>query len=113
MTNITIQNDGRIYRLTAAGHATGKPEACAAVSGIVYALGGYLKNLERAGSVTLDAFRLASGAAELAASGPAAEHPFGMAAVGLMQIAARYPEQVRVDAGNFFEIPGGKIAPVW
>lgn len=96
MTNITIQSDGWRHRLTAVGHAAGSREVCAAVSGIVYALGGYLKNLERAGAVELRTFQLESGDAGLEALGDAARAPFEMAAVGLLQIAAKYPEQVRV-----------------
>lgn len=114
MTNVTIQKSGGVYRLTAVGHAVGSSEVCAAVSGIVYALGGYLKNLEQAGAVKLETFMLESGAAEIEAYsiGPRPEdsalHPFGMAAVGLMQIEARYPRQVRVETKNFFQIPGGE-----
>lgn len=103
MTTITIRRSGRAYRLAARGHAVGNPAVCAGVSGIVCALAGYLKNLERAGGVELNAFRLESGDAELAARsieprGDAAGPPFAMAAVGLMQIAAQYPEYIRVDA---------------
>lgn len=111
MTQITVQESGGRYRLTAVGHATGSSEVCAAVSGLVYALGGYLKNLERAGAVELRSFLLESGAAELEAQGGAARAPFEMAAVGLLQIAAKYPKQVRVDTKNFFKIPGGSFAP--
>lgn len=110
MTNITIQEDGGTFRLTAVGHAVGGSEVCAAVSAIVYALGGYLKNLERAGAVELGTFLLESGAAGLEAHGDTARAPFGMAAVGLLQIAAKYPEQVRVEVKNIFQIPGGEFA---
>ena len=102
MTNITIQRSAGHCRLTAVGHATGSREVCAAVSGIVCALGGYLKNLEQAGAVELRSIMLESGAAEIEAAGDAACHPFGMAAVGLLQIQARYPKQIRVETKNFF-----------
>lgn len=118
MTNITMQGDGGRYRLAAVGHAAGRPEVCAAVSAIVYALGGYLKNLEQARAVTLGTFLLESGAAELEVVGPlpadgwaGVQAAFGMAAVGLLQIAAKYPEQVQVNTGDFFKIPGGIFAP--
>lgn len=106
MTNITVQKSGRVYRLTAVGHATGSREVCAAVSGIVYALGGYLKNLEQRRAVEMGTFLLESGAAEIEAYsiGPqpdAAQHAFGMTAVGLMQIEKKYPKQVTVDIKNF------------
>lgn len=102
MTTVTIARRGPTYRLTALGHATGSSEVCAAVSALVYALGGCLKNLERTGAVSLGTFRLASGGAELESTGEASRYPYAMAAVGLAQLAARYPAQVRVDAENFF-----------
>lgn len=97
MTTVTIRRAPGRCRLTAAGHATGNPAVCAAVSGLVYALAGYLKNLERAGAVTLGELRLEPGDAVVEASGDTAGHPFGMAAVGLMQIAAEYPRQVKIN----------------
>lgn len=118
MTRITIQSDGWTYRLSASGHATGsgpttdRPEVCAAVSAIVYALGGYLKNLEAAGQVELGTFMLESGAAEIEARGEAARQPFGMAAVGLLQIAAKYPDQVSVNIKNC-EITGVQSSMNW
>lgn len=110
MTTITIQRDADTYRLTAVGHATGEPAVCAAVSGLVYALGGYLTNLARAGEVTLERCMLESGAAELEASGDAARQSFELAAVGLLQVARSYPKQVKIIFQNFqsfFQIPGG------
>lgn len=98
MTTITIRQNGDRFRLTAVGHATGGPEVCAAVSALVYALAGSLKNLERSGAATLGAFRLESGAADLEARGEAARDLFAMAAVGLMQIEAGYPGRVRVES---------------
>lgn len=105
MTNVTIQASGRDYKLTAVGHATGSREVCAAVSGIVYALCGYLKNLEQEGAAKLGTFMLESGAAEIEASGEEAMPAFEMAAIGLMQIAAKYTDQVSVDTRNFFKSP--------
>jgi len=108
MTQVTVQECGGApgtYRLTAVGHATGSREVCAAVSGIVYALGGYLKNLERAGAVKLGAFMLESGAAAIEADGKDLRAPFEMAAIGLLQIAEKYPDGVAVDTMNFFKSP--------
>lgn len=107
MTNITIQCSGDTYRMAAVGHAAGNSEVCAAVSAIVYALGGYLKNLEAAGPVKLRALTLGSGAAGIEAAGQESRIAFEMAAVGLMQIAAKYPELVAVDAQDFFKSPAG------
>ena len=41
MTTVYAERDGTRYTLFANGHATGHPEVCAAISGILYALGGY------------------------------------------------------------------------
>lgn len=113
MTKITIQSDGMTHGLTAIGHATGSREVCAAVSAIVYALGGYLKNLEQDGAAALHSFMLESGAAEIEASGEEAMPAFGMAAIGLIQIAAKYPDQVAVDARNFFQTTGVQPSATW
>lgn len=110
MTNITIQCSGGSFKLTAVGHAAGSPEVCAAVSAIVCALGGYLRNLEAAGTAQLRALTLEPGAAGIEARGQTARAPFELAAIGLMQIAAKYPELVAVDAQDFFQIPGGNFA---
>lgn len=112
MTNITMQSSGGKYRLTAIGHATGSREVCAAVSGLVYALGGYLKNLEARGAAETGTFLLESGAAEIMAAGDAARAPFEMAAIGLLQLQASYPKQVRVVCRNFFPFPGGDSTPL-
>ena len=95
MTNITIQGDGWTYRLTAVGHATGRPEVCAAVSAVVYALGGYLKNLEAAGAVTLGNFLLESGAAELEADGWDQRTPRGTPSVWPLWAFCRSPRNTR------------------
>lgn len=98
MTSITIRSEGDRYRLTAEGHATGSEAVCAAVSGLIYALGGYLKHLEQSGEVAVGALHLEPGRAEITATGAPAGPPFAMAAVGLMQIQDGYPRQLRVRA---------------
>lgn len=108
MTTVTIRRTP-CHSLTAAGHATGSPAVCAAISGLVFALAGYLKNLERAGEVKVGALRLEPGDARVEASGDAARQPFDMAAVGLMQLAAQYPEFVQIkcyDSGDDFIAEG-------
>jgi len=86
---------------------------CAAVSAIVYALGGYLKNLEQAGAAELKTFTLESGYAELNVDGwDGVQAAFGMAAVGLLQIAAKYPDQVSVNIKNC-EITGVQSSMNW
>lgn len=103
MTAITFDGPGGgRYRLRAKGHATGSSEVCAAVSALVYALGGYLLALERSDGALESALRLDSGDAEIeAAGGEAVRAAFHMAEAGLRQLARKYPELVGVDEAIF------------
>lgn len=87
---------GGEYRLQLLGHATGSPQVCAAVSGIVYALAGWLNNdsvhQTRPPGITLE-----SGLSEITAYGDSyVETAFELAEVGLLQIAKQYPEYLCV-----------------
>lgn len=98
MTQVTYGGDGSWHYLRAAGHATGSPEVCAAVSGLVYALAGCLKSLERQGRAEVRLCSLESGDAVLDAEGGAElDGAFDTAVIGLLQIAQKYPEFVRVE----------------
>lgn len=75
------------------GHATGSEKVCAAVSGILYALGGYLTNAK---GVDIQAMRMddayvclrwTGGKRDLAA--------FQMACIGLMQIEKAHPDYIK------------------
>lgn len=44
MTEVIIRRDGRMYYVSAQGHATGSVEVCAAVSALMYTLDGYINN---------------------------------------------------------------------
>ena len=46
MTNITIQMDENIVRITGVNHAFGSPETCHGISTMFYALEGFLANNE-------------------------------------------------------------------
>ncbi len=97
MTDITMWAGGGRYGLRAEGHATGSVEACAGISGILYALAGYLRNGELAGMVHGVEVYLAPGRSCICfAGGREAEAAFTMAEIGLRQIALSCPEQVRV-----------------
>ena len=95
MTKITLQEGGGKFRLTATGHATGSREVCAAVSGLVYALGGRLLELEEAGRARVTALRLESGEADIEAEGEGARDAFAVAGAGFSQLAGRYPDYIR------------------
>ncbi len=86
--------DGK-FSLTVSGHAgysdSGDDIVCAAVSGIVYALAGYLLN-ECEGAV-IGALRSGLASFECGDGGEAAMR---MAYIGLLQLALTYPEFVCV-----------------
>lgn len=92
MTNCYGEREGGHCLLRLEGHATGKPEVCAAISGLVYSLAGYLSNTEteiyrmdlEPGDVTL---HFNGGEREIGA--------FEMTVIGLRQLERQYPEQVK------------------
>lgn len=97
MTEIYAERDGNRFTINAQGHATGSPEVCAAISGILYALAGYVHNASDGSTISYDE-RLKSGFVYLDFhGGPGAAGAFDMAVIGLKQIEARYPEFLRVE----------------
>lgn len=97
MTSVYAERDGNRYTIAAQGHATGSPEVCAAISGILYALAGYVRNADD-GSTLAYYERLESGIVDLSfRGGPGAEGAFDMAVIGLKQIEAQYPDFLRVE----------------
>ena len=83
------------FLLTVNGHAgysrSGDDIICAAVSGIVYALVGYLAN--ECEGVRISALRQGLASVECGSDGDAAMR---MAYIGLLQLAITYPDFVRV-----------------
>nr|DAY01393.1 MAG TPA: YsxB-like protein [Caudoviricetes sp.] len=97
MTTVYAERDGTRYTLFANGHATGRPEVCAAISGILYALGGYIKNAEGGSTLAYDQ-TMESGRVAFHFNGDsAAGGAFDMAVIGLKQIEAKYPDCIRVE----------------
>ena len=96
MTRIEIAGGAGRWRFAAAGHATGAPEACSGVSALLFALAGWLRGGPP--GVGVETVFLAPGEAELAFSGgDAAAAAAELTAVGLAQIAKRYPQAVTVE----------------
>ena len=94
MTRVYIEMDAPHYTLSAQGHATGSVEVCAAVSGLLYALAGYLACSERAARRR---HVMAPARACLEYDGDeTVEAAYDMAAMGLHQLQRAYPELVRV-----------------
>lgn len=92
MTKVYAERDGNRYTVHAQGHATGSPEVCAAISGILYALAGYVRNATDGSTIAYDE-RLDSGSVHLHfCGGPGAAGAFDMAVIGLKQIEAKYPD---------------------
>lgn len=97
MTRITVERRAAgVWRIAAAGHASGAPEACAGVSALLYALAGWLANAPA--GVHAQRVALAPGEAELVFSGDAAADAAGeLIAIGLAQIASAAPAAVSAD----------------
>lgn len=97
MTRVYLEKDGDRYLVSVQGHAAGSDAVCAAASGIVYALAGYLAN-ERE-KVETEAVRLESGNACLRfRGGERAEAAYRMTMIGLLQIEKKAPEYIQVEA---------------
>lgn len=97
MTRVYAKRDGNRYTIYANGHATGSPEVCAAISGLLYALAGYVRNASGGSTLAYDE-RLESGNVQLHfRGGEGAGGAFDMAVIGLKQIEAKYPELVSVE----------------
>lgn len=88
---ILKSGDGRTLRVD--GHAEGCPEACHGISALVLALAGWLRNSGEAVRVC----RYQKGDAEISyCATPEGEAAFECVAIGLAQIAKKYPETVRL-----------------
>jgi uncharacterized protein YsxB (DUF464 family) len=99
MTKVIALKKENGYSLILKGHATGSEKVCAAVSGIVYALEGFLNNFPEC--IKQKKSELKNGEAEFVFFGDErVYYPFMMAIIGLKQIEKSYPEYIRV---NFLE----------
>lgn len=95
MTRIYAEQDGQRCTISARGHATGSVEACAAISGILYALAGYVTNAQQERPIEVYTWIMESGKVLLDFNGDGeTAAAFEMAVIGLLQIAQAHPEQV-------------------
>lgn len=98
MTSVYAETNGRYCLLSIQGHATGSEQVCAAVSGLVYALAGYLVNAANEQRALLYQERLESGDVLLEFSGDdRASAAFEMTVIGLRQIEKQFPDMVTVE----------------
>ena len=98
MTTVYAELEGGRCLLALDGHATGSPPVCAAISGLVYALAGYLLNAEQDGYGQVYRLELESGKVRIHCHGDdrvvaACE----TAIIGLRQLEQTYPELVHVE----------------
>ena len=97
MTSVYAQRSGHRCILEARGHATGSEQVCAAVSGILYALAGYLTNAVHERYIELYRQEMDSGDVTMDYNGDeGTTAAFEMAVIGLQQIEASYPAYIRV-----------------
>lgn len=86
--------EGRCY-LSVIGHAEGSEKACAAISGLVYALAGYLINSTGV-MVRVDTLDSADAVFDFLGDRDAVG-AFTCVVIGLAQIAKEYPDQVQME----------------
>lgn len=94
MTTIYCEQNKNRYSILADGHAAGSPEVCAAVSGLIYALSGYLLNAPRPQTLENS---LSPGHALLRwKGGREAKAVFELCVIGFLQIEAAHSEYISV-----------------
>lgn len=87
--------DGAYMMVQAKGHATGSQDCCSAVSSLVYALAGFLKNDAQ---TRVDELTLNDADARIVFAGKEeAKGALQMAKIGFLQLQMAYPEFLRVD----------------
>ena len=98
MTQVYAEHSGNRCILSAKGHATGSVEVCAAVSGILYALAGYLTNAVRERYIEFYENRMEEADVLLDYNGDeGTSAAFEMAVIGLAQIGKQYPEFLKME----------------
>lgn len=98
MTTVHAERSGHRCTLSAKGHATGSEQVCAAVSGILYALAGYLANAIRERYIEFYDDHMEPGDVLLDFNGDGGTTAaFTMAVIGLQQIEQSCPDFIRVD----------------
>ena len=98
MTKVYAERSGHRCILSAQGHATGSEQVCAAVSGLLYALAGYLASAVRESYIEFYKNEIEDGSMLLDFNGDeATTAAFTMAVIGLRQIAQSYPDFLQVE----------------
>lgn len=98
MTNVYIEQEGGRCLLRAEGHAAGSVEACNYITGVLYALAGYVKNAEENGFAEVYKLCLAPGDVTVHCHGDEqVTAAFDMAKIGLLQLEQSVPDVICVE----------------
>ncbi len=97
MTRVYTERKGKETLVALEGHATGREDVCAAVSGLVCAYIGYLQNSGDAVKKCVTE----PGHVRIVSEGDGIE-AYNMLVIGLMQLAAAAPEHVKIDQAEIF-----------
>ncbi len=98
MTRVYIEKDGARYLLSAKGHATGSVEACNYITGVLYALAGYVKNAETLGFAEIYKLEISPGDVTVHCCGDECINAaFDMATIGLLQLERAMPDMICVE----------------
>lgn len=107
MTKVFAEKKGNRFSLVLCGHATGSEMVCTAISSIVYALAGYLKNCDDKKAAEPSVAELESGFSVFHFYGKEKKPAYDMAVIGLMQLEKQYPDLIQFEKNkNFLEIRG-------
>lgn len=94
MTTATISLGKWKHSICAQGHAEGSPEVCAAITCLLYSLGGYLVNYD---PVLISNWKMESGDVQLECERTqGVDAAFAMTAIGLLQLEKQYPQYIHV-----------------
>ena len=97
MTRAYIESENGRYLLALSGHATGDERVCAAISGLAYALAGYLENAEEHVSEVYTR-KLEPGRVLLHVRGDACVRAvWELCTIGLLQLEKAYPGLISVE----------------
>lgn len=98
MTKVYMERDGDRRLLVARGHAEGSVEACNYITGVLYALAGYVKNAEAAGFAEVFKMETLPGNVTVHCRGDERVNAaFDMAMIGLMQLERTMPDMICVE----------------
>ena len=101
MVKVYAESDGNRYLLSVQDHATGSEQVCAAVSALVYAFAGYVRNAKENRKAMVYNMKLDSGKALIHCHGDRdVGTAFDTVVLGLKQVEAGNGEYIQVEIGE-------------